>query len=202
MQHYLYCPHRWALLYEDMFWEENAFTVRGDIIHRNAHSGDICSTRGKISMSGVAVYSKKMGIYGKTDILELKPDKQGVIVEGYSGKYSISIIEYKPTEPKISQYLAERIQLYAQKICVDELFFTNSTAYFYYADTKKRVKVDFSEEILLLPKLVSEIATFRKNGIRPSISYAPRCDGCSMKSVCMPKCKHESVKESVLRDFL
>lgn len=202
LQHYLYCPHRWALLYNDSLWRENSYTVLAEIIHGNVHSGKTSLLRGNLMMRAVSIFSETYGIYGKTDGLELKKDKNGVLIDGYDGLYSLTLVEYKPTEPKKHPHIAERLQLYAQKVCVDEIFSTNSNACFYYADTKKRVFVEFDEEKKLLPQIISEINNARNCGKTPLAEYGLKCNGCSLRDICMPDCKTVNVKKIIKESLL
>lgn len=90
LQHYLYCPHRWAALYLSGEWRENALTVRAGIALERVHSGKTLDTRGGAkTLSGVTLYSIKLGIYGKADILEVWQSGE---------KTSVRVVEYKPSK--------------------------------------------------------------------------------------------------------
>ena len=39
IQHYLYCPRRFALLEIDRDWQENAFVAKADLLHEHVHDG-------------------------------------------------------------------------------------------------------------------------------------------------------------------
>ena len=41
IQHYMYCPRRFALLEVNDDWAENAFVVKANLLHENVHSGEI-----------------------------------------------------------------------------------------------------------------------------------------------------------------
>jgi CRISPR-associated exonuclease Cas4 len=201
-QHYLYCPHRWGLLYKDNNWQDNALTVSSSLLHTNVHSGKtLLSTKNRIVLSDLSVYSNALGIYGRTDCVELYPDDKGVNVVGFNGKYKIVVVEYKPTQPKGLPSLDDRLQLYAQKVCVDECFSSDADGYFYYFDSKKRVKIQFGEEKGLLQKVVKEINMWREKDDNPPIVYGDKCNGCSLKDKCMPECKPVSVKQNILQNL-
>lgn len=40
IQHYMYCPRRFALLEVNDDWAENAFVVKANLLHENVHSGE------------------------------------------------------------------------------------------------------------------------------------------------------------------
>ncbi len=39
IQHYMYCPRRFALMDINKDWVENVFVVKANIMHENVHSG-------------------------------------------------------------------------------------------------------------------------------------------------------------------
>jgi CRISPR-associated exonuclease Cas4 len=202
LQHYLYCPHRWGLLYKDEAWQDNALTVMSTISHTNVHSGKtLFSTKNKIVLSDVSVYDDELDIYGKTDCLELYADNNGIEVEGFDGKYKIVVVEYKPTQPKDSPTLSDKLQLYAQKVCIDKYFSTDTDAYFYYFDTKKRVKAQFCEEGEVLKNVIAEINKWRDGKDNPPAEYSAKCDGCSLKNKCMPHCSPVDIKQIILQNL-
>ena len=65
LQHYLYCPHRWGLLYIEDAWQDNAFTVKAGIVHKRVDEGGVLrSGSGLRSYGDVAVYDEEIGIQG------------------------------------------------------------------------------------------------------------------------------------------
>ena len=58
IQHYMYCPRRFALLEVNDDWAENAFVVKANLLHENVHSGERnFENKRKIVRSDVAVYN-------------------------------------------------------------------------------------------------------------------------------------------------
>lgn len=134
LQHYLYCPHRWGLLYIEDAWQENAFTVKADLVHKRVDEGGVLKSGGGVRAYGdVAVYDEELGIQGKVDCLEVSEEGERV---------NADIVEYKPTMPKRGMPAdAERLQIYAQYLCVKKLFSGTVRAFVYYADVHRRVRV-------------------------------------------------------------
>lgn len=203
LQHFLYCPHRWELLYREGMWQDNAFTVKADLVHERVHSGKTLSrSKGRIVLSDVSLFSEKWGIYGKCDSLELIPDEDGASLEGFPLRYRIALIEYKPTHPKEAPNASDRLQLYAQKLCAEELFPCRVDAYLYYADVGKRVRVSFDEEDqTLLKDILAQIRLWEENGSIPPISFGAKCNGCSIRDRCMPRCKGENTRKLILKEL-
>lgn len=58
IQHYMYCPRRYALLEINRDWLENAFVVKADIMHEHVHDGSHnFSDSKKVVRSAVDVYN-------------------------------------------------------------------------------------------------------------------------------------------------
>ncbi|MCI6996107.1 MAG: CRISPR-associated protein Cas4 [Eubacterium sp.] len=203
IQHYMYCSHRWGLLEIDKAWAENAFVTKANLMHNRVHDPERnYRSRGKKVYTSVPVYNDldEYNLYGVTDCLEITEDKNGISIDGSQEKYNICIVEYKPTKPKNEEYHEEDLmQVFAQKICVDYVFGGNSEAVLYYADVKKRIKLPLKENFEVynrqLIKLLEEMRINLEQGVIPPIRKGQKCNGCSMKDLCMP-----SVKKS--KDFM
>lgn len=207
VQHYMYCPHRWGLLEIDRAWAENSFVTKANLIHDRVHDPDRnYIAKGKKVYTSVPVYNDldQYNLYGVVDCLEMTKDKQGISVDGSEEKYSICIVEYKPTKPKDREYHEEDLmQVFAQKICVDFVFGCDCNAALYYADVKKRVMLPLTENFAIydrqLLELLREMRIDLEKGIIPPIRKGQKCSGCSMKDLCMPSAKHSMKLLSQIR---
>lgn len=197
VQHFLYCPHRWGLIEIDKAWAENAFVTRANLLHERVHDPDRnYILRGKKVYTSVPVYNdlEDYNLYGITDCLELTEAPDGVSVKGQPGKYKICIVEYKPTKPKNADYREDDfMQIFAQKICVDYVFGGDCNGIIYYADVKKRIslplKEKFQEYDEKLKQLLKEMRSRLKSGSIPPVQKGQKCNGCSMKDMCMPSAR-------------
>lgn len=197
IQHYLYCSHRWGLLEIDKAWAENAFVTKANLMHDRVHDPDRSYvSKGKKVYTSVPVYNdlEQYNLYGVTDCLEMAENPKGVSVNGSKEKYDICIVEYKPTKPKKKDYNEEDLmQVFAQKICVDYVFGSDCEAIIYYADVKKRIKLPVKENFEMydvqLQKILGEMRMDLEKGVIPAIKKGQKCNGCSMKDLCMPSVK-------------
>lgn len=188
IQHFAYCPHRWGLMELDCSFAENAFVYKGNLVHQRVDSTPGVTSRGVRQEHSVHVHHPDWGIYGIIDCLEFRRDEQGVWVDQLDDYFSLTIVEYKVTAPKQGGWHpADGLQLLAQKLCVDYLFGCDSQTVFYYANTKKRVDVVFTnDEIQTLKKTLIQMRDFQQKGIIPPIPDHQHCGGCSMKDICLP----------------
>lgn len=207
LQHYLYCPHRWGLINIDCSWAENYFVTKADLMHQRVHDPDhsYVSSKKRV-LTAVPVYNDAFGIYGITDCIELVRDAQGAAVEGYPGKYSLTIVEYKPRQPAKSDFNHEdAIQVFAQKICVDSIFRCKSRGVIYYGDTRRRIELPLNENyqnyFSELRDLVSQVRDDTIKGIIPHIRKGQKCGGCSFKDMCLPQLSKGGKKQTFL-DYL
>lgn len=192
IQHFLYCPHRWGLLNIDCAWAENYFVVKANLMHERVHEGGHYSSRGKKVYTNLDVWNDETGIYGKTDCVEFIGDK-------------VTVVEYKPSAPDNCLYnVDDAIQVYAQKLCVDNVFSCDSEAVIYYADSKKRVVLPFASEAnyysSLLEDILSSIRKYTDSGYIPPIKKGQKCSGCSMKDLCVPSVLKKAVKAGALKN--
>ena len=197
IQHYMYCPHRWGLLEIDKAWAENGFVTKANLMHERVHNPENTYTaRGKRIFTSVPLYQDEepYNLYGVADCLELVSDKTGVSINGSEETYQICIVEYKPTKPKNQEFREDDLlQVFAQKICVDNIFGGDCQGVIYYADAKKRVtlpiKENFAEYDEKLKCLLAEMRAYLREGKIPPIRKGQKCSGCSMKDLCMPSIK-------------
>lgn len=209
IQHYLYCPHRWGLIEIGNVWAENYFVTKANLLHQRVHDPERQYVRkGRKIFTAVKVSNLKpeYNIFGVTDCIEAESDSEGVMLPGMDGKYHLTIVEYKPRMPKNKSYNQDDLmQVFAQKLCVDEIFGCDATGVLYYADVKKRVLLplaeNYNEYSLALKKVLQNMREYLEQGIIPPIKRGQNCNGCSLKDLCMPKIKIKNNFRTVLEEM-
>ena len=123
IQHYLYCPRRFGLLQINDDWQENALVVRGNLIHERVHSGEHSySSKLVRAESAVQLFYDELEIFGVADCIEFRPNEKAEYSPRLGGRYDITIVEYKPTRPKVSEISeTDAIQVFAQKLYADSI---------------------------------------------------------------------------------
>ena len=206
IQHFLYCPRRFALLEINDDWAENSFVVKANLMHGHVHDGSHSySDSRKVVRSDIALYNDlpEYDIFGKADCVEFLRDKNGVKIHGLEGNFRVAVVEYKPRAPKGASFSeTDAIQVFAQKICADYVWKCNSDAYIYYSDIRKRAALPFDTEYAkydeMLKKLLSEMRAVLRESRIPARKKGQKCSGCSMQDICFPKTKKYSVREVVM----
>ena len=81
------------------------------------------------------------------------------------------------------------MQLCAQAFCLEEMFSVAVLeGFIYHAGSKRRRKVSFDESLRSETKRTIEaVRALIANREVPPAVLKPRCDGCSLRSVCLPE---------------
>lgn len=187
IQHFVFCRRQWALIHIEQQWNENVFTVEGNILHEKAHDGYSSEKRKDIIISrGMPIHSRRLGISGNCDIVEFHKDEQGVFLPERNDKYSLFPIEYKRGKPKITD--EDKMQLTAQVMCLEEMFVTQiPEAYLYYGEIRRRERVEITQEMKQeCTALLQEMHGYFSRGYTPKVKKSKKCDACSLKDLCLP----------------
>ncbi|GHV48408.1 CRISPR-associated protein Cas4 [Clostridia bacterium] len=189
IQHYKFCPRQWALIHIEQEWAENILTVQGKILHEHAHDATFTEKRGdKIITREMAVVSHELGVSGKCDVVEFHASADGVTLFGQDGLWLPYPVEYKHGVPKISD--ADRLQLCAQAICLEEMLLCRETseAAIYYGKPHRREVVSLDSKLRgEVRKMFADMKNYYDKRYIPRVKYRKECAACSLKNVCLPK---------------
>ena len=105
IEHSSYCPRQCALIQEQTF-EENVYTVRGRLSHERVDSGDVETRPGVRVLRSLPLWSERLGLRGKADVVELRPSEPPFPVEYKVGR------RHPPHAD---------LQLCAQALCLEEM---------------------------------------------------------------------------------
>ncbi len=171
---YVFCPRRCALKQIEGLWGDNQHTRVGTLLHNHADTPGYETIADVTVLRALPLYSDRYGLIGKADIVELH---NGEPVP----------VEYKKGRRR--KFDNDEIQLCAQAFCLEEMFACEvSVGYLYHAASKRR------REVLLdwrlrdqTARTISAVREMLSAGITPAAELKPRCDGCSLRRICMPE---------------
>jgi CRISPR-associated exonuclease Cas4 len=170
-------------MFIENIFTENEHTVEGFLQHERANSGERSIQGEALQLRSVYLYSRRLGICGKADVIEEK-------------NAEIYPVEHK--KGKRGDWMNNELQLCAQALCLEEMMGRPvNRGYLFYAATGRRKEVQFS--LALREKTLSTIQAIRRlseSGERPPNPYMPRCRGCSLYGICLPK-ETRKLKESL-----
>lgn len=170
---YTYCPLSCFYEYVEYEFIENADIIIGNNVHRNVDEFGKENRKGRDIFKAVDIVSDKLGLSARVDLVEFN-DNRYIPVEykkGLDGTWDNN-----------------ELQLCCQGMILEEKLSINiEYGYIYYAESKCRHKVEFT--IDKREKVVdtkNEISKMYKSLEIPTGVYDERCDGCTIKEICMP----------------
>jgi CRISPR-associated exonuclease Cas4 len=187
IQHFCFCKRQWALIHIEQQWSDNLLTVEGDILHKNVHDIGFDEKRGdKIVVRGMAINSAELGVSGVCDVVEFMRSEDGVSIFGREGKYKVIPVEYKRGKPKEND--ADRLQLAAQAICLEEMLCCKiEKGFLYYGEIRRREEIAFDDEIRQKTvSMIKEMHGYFERGYTPKTKRTKSCNACSLKDICLP----------------
>jgi len=193
IQHFVFCRRQWALIHIESQWTENMFTVSGDLMHNRAHNQSLTEKRGSIIVTrDMPVFSRSLRVRGNCDVVEFMCDGSGVSLFGREGLWLPVPVEYKRGKSK--SHDADRLQLCAQAICLEEMLLCPEikTAYLYYGETKRREPVQL--DLVLrdtVRAMFAEMNDYFDRRYTPRVKRTQACTSCSLKDSCLPKLPRE-----------
>ncbi len=181
LEHYAFCPRQCALIHVEQVWDENLYTLRGQINHKRADEpGD--SRRSELGIErAMPLWSEKLGLVGKADVVEFR---DGIPYP----------VEYKSGHRR--EGVAEKIQLCAQALCLEEMLGVSvAKGALYWHGSRSRDEVVFDAELRNLTGETARLTAEMIHGhIVPEASFDERCTHCSLKFSCMPQL-HQAITE-------
>lgn len=186
LNQYVFCPRRCALMFVEGIWSDNQHTALGTLLHEHADLPGYEMDEGVKLLRGLPLFSRRYGITGKADIVEMR---SGVPAP----------VEYKKGRRR--KFENDDIQLCAQAFCLEEMFSAFvPEGFIYHAASKRRRRVVFDERLRReTEETIQAVRQLIAEGEVPPAVLKPRCDGCSLRSVCMPELTGERAPNSYKR---
>lgn len=190
LQHLSFCERRWALIHLERQWQENLFTAEGELVHEKAHSADPESRPEVLIRRTLALCSFRLGLSGQADVVEFVPcasDQPGVAMPHRKGLWRPYPIEYKRSRDKHGSS-AYQVQLCAQALCLEEMLDTPvPCGAVFDSRTKRRVEVVFDAALRArVERMAARMHALCQSRTTPPAIYEKKCEGCSMKPICLP----------------
>jgi CRISPR-associated exonuclease Cas4 len=190
---FLYCPRRAALKLIEGVRSENVHTARGDIVHEHADLAGYEVLNGVTLLRALPVFSERLGLSGKCDIVEVHPRCSNELSPMADGQFSpANGHEIRPVEVKLGkrrEFENDDAQVCAQALCLEEMFQTRiARGAVFHAASKRRREIEFTAELrALTEKTIADLRAVFEAGVVPAAKFAPRCEECSLYEICLPR---------------
>lgn len=176
LNQYTYCPRRCGLIYLESEFSDNIHTARGNAEHERVdQSGYVTTREGARAEYALPVWSERLGLIGKCDVVEFWPDG------------NIYPVEYKHGERK--KRLNDDLQLVAQAMCLEEMTgkaITHGAIYHHGSRRRREVAItqDLRDKVI---DTANAIRAMLDSGKLPPPANDARCKECSLKEICQPQ---------------
>ena len=174
LNQYVFCPRRCALMYTEGIWADNEHTIIGTLLHEHADEPGYETDKDATLLRALPLLSQRYGLTGRADIIEVRDD-------------SYIPVEYK--KGKRRKFDNDDVQLCAQGLCLEEMFACKvPVGYIFHAASKRRREVIFDWQLREeTQRTIAAVRHMLAEEITPPAELKPRCEGCSLRGVCMPE---------------
>ena len=201
LQHLHFCPRQCALIYLEQVWQDNALTLEGTRLHERVDErhrerelrGDVLIVR------GLPVHSYRLGLSGRTDVVEFHACATDTRVSGGSPSLPPAVllrnreglwmpfpVEYKRGRPKPDR--CDEVQLCAQGLCLEEMLGVSVTAgALFYGQERRRHDVSLDGSLRSETEdTARRLHALFRSGVTPRAARQPKCCNCSLLERCVP----------------
>ena len=190
LQHYAYCPRQCALIHVEQVFDDNVYTARGQAVHR------LVDTPGYEIKAGVKVeralplWSDRLGLIGKADVVEFNPGG------------AVFPVEFKHGRKR--EKIHDDIQLAAQAMCLEEMLgVTVPFGAIYHASSRRRREVAITPELrgVVEATVIAVRQMMEQHALPPPVNDE-RCRACSLIDACQPSALADIARLKRMQDEL
>ena len=190
LQHWIYCPRQCGLIHLEQQFEDNVHTARGQAVHHLVDTPGYEVKRGVRVERALPLWSDRLGLIGKADLVEFHPDGRIYPVEFKHGRKRGRI--------------HDDIQLAAQGMCLEDMLGRPvPQGAIYHASSHRRREVDITEDLRVLVRETADaIRAMLASGILPPPVNDARCRECSLREICQPELLAQQTQMDRLKQHL
>lgn len=190
LQHFSYCPRQCALIHMEQVFSENVHTLRGRAVHVRVDEPVTSEESGVRVERALALYSDRLGLTGKADVVEFRADGTPYPVE------------YKHGRKRTQEH--DNLQLAAQAMCLEEMT-SRPIRYgaIYHHSSRRRRELEITDT--LRQQVTESVATVRallQSKVLPPPVNDHRCPQCSLIEICQPEAMSATTRLRYLRTRL
>lgn len=175
LNQYAYCPRRCYLIHGEGEFTDNVHTVSGSREHERVdQSRHELKAEVRVEFA-VPVWSDRLGLSGRCDVVEFHPDG------------AVYPVEYKHGPRR--RWLNDDLQLAAQALCLEEMLGrpVPRGAIFHEKSKRRRevvVDAELQQQVAAAARAIRNMLA--RGLVPPPIDEARRCQECSLRETCQP----------------
>ena len=175
LEHFSYCPRQFALIHIEQAFDDNVHTKRGNAVHEHVDEPGVELREGVRVERALPVWSERLGLIGKCDVVEFETD---------GTPYPI---EYKHGPKRVKEH--DDLQLAAQALCLEEMTgkpVPKGAIYHFSSRRRREVNISATLREKMEAALVGIRSLMREGRLPPPVNDR-RCDHCSLRDICQPE---------------
>jgi CRISPR-associated exonuclease Cas4 len=190
LQHWSYCPRQCALIHLEQAFEDNVHTMRGHAVHAHVDTPGFEQRSGTRIERALPIWSERLGLIGKADIVEFFADGTPYPVE------------YKHGRRRPAGH--DDLQLAAQAVCLEEMTGRRvAKGAIFHASSKRRREVEIGDWLRgQVGTAVAEVRKMLAAGALPPPINDRRCRECSLRDNCQPEALSSGARVRALSQVL
>jgi CRISPR-associated protein Cas1 len=181
MNEFVYCPRLFYLEWVEGRFEESNDTVVGRHLHRKvdveAGSAPLPDEGELVATRSLMLSSPDLGVIARMDLVE---GREGFVVP----------VDFKKGHPQDDgeAWPSDVIQVCLQAMILRDQGYRCEHAEVYYGETRRRVRVELTDELLDSTRRLVEEARAVGSGIQAPLPLvdSPKCTRCSLVGLCLP----------------
>ena len=175
LQHWAYCPRQCGLIHLEQAFADNIHTARGQAVHHLVDEAGYEMKAGVRVERALPLWSDRLGLIGKADLVEFHPDG------------TIFPVEFKHGRKR--QKVHDDLQLAAQAMCLEDMLGrpVSKGAIFHASSHRRREVAIMSALRQRVIETAGAIRAMLTSGKLPPPVNDARCKECSLKEICQPE---------------
>lgn len=160
-------------------FEENVYTLRGRAAHARVDQPGVEVRPGLRIERALPLWSERLGLVGKADVVEFEADGTPYPVEYKQGRKSKSV----------ELAACDELQIAAQALCLEEMTgHAVPEGALYYASSRRRRLVTMTPGLRAeVEAAVAEVRAMLRAGTIPRPELTDKCRHCSLYDICQPE---------------
>ncbi len=191
LQHHNYCPRQCALIHMEQSFAENVHTVRGSFEHERVDKLEHEVVAGIRVEYALSVWSDRLGLTGRCDVVEFHPDG------------SVYPVEYKHGKRK--KWINDDLQLAAQAMCLEETLgkpVLRGAVFYQQSRRRREVVIDAALRAAVEETVDAVRKVLLSQQLPPPVDDVRRCPECSLLAICQPELARAANKLTAMKKKL